>query len=68
VKITYKYEKRYLEGQIHHFRRQVPIDLLLDVSDGMLARELWWTNQQFFPVDIIPPCFSMCIYHLWDEQ
>jgi hypothetical protein len=35
---------------------------------GRIARELWWTNQKFFSVDIIPPWFSMPIYHLGDEQ
>jgi hypothetical protein len=31
------------------------------MTDGRLARELWWTNQEFSPVDIIPPWFSMLI-------
>jgi hypothetical protein len=35
---------------------------------GMIARELWWTNQEFYLVDIIPPWFSMLIYHLGDEH
>jgi hypothetical protein len=35
----------------------------------MIARELWWTNQEFSYVNIIiPPCISMLIYHLRDEQ
>jgi hypothetical protein len=34
---------------------------------GRIARELWWTNQEFCPVDIIPPWFSMLI-RLGDEQ
>jgi hypothetical protein len=29
--------------------------LLLDDFAGRIARELWWTNKEFFPVDIIPP-------------
>jgi hypothetical protein len=33
-----------------------------------IARGLWWTNQELSPVDIIPPRFSMLIYHLGDEQ
>jgi hypothetical protein len=33
----------------------------------MFARELWWTNQEFYPADIIPPWFSMHIYHVGDE-
>jgi hypothetical protein len=32
-----------------------------------IGRELWWTDQDFSPV-IIPPWFSMLIYHLEDEQ
>jgi hypothetical protein len=31
-----------------------------------LKSVLWWTNQ-FSPADIIPPWFSMLIYHLRDE-
>jgi hypothetical protein len=37
-------------------------------SAGRIARELWCTNQKFFPVDIIPPWFSMLSYHLGNEQ
>jgi hypothetical protein len=61
------YEQRYFEGQIHHILCQVP-DLLLDDTAGRTARELLWTNQEFSPVNIIPPWFSMLIYHLGDEQ
>jgi hypothetical protein len=45
----------------------VPPALLLDDSAGGLARELWWTNQ-FSTVDILPPWFSMLMYHQGDEQ
>jgi hypothetical protein len=31
---------------------------------GGIAREVLWTNKEFSPVDIIPPWFSMLIYHL----
>jgi hypothetical protein len=31
--------------------------LLLDDSAGRIARELWWTNPEFYPVDITPPWF-----------
>jgi hypothetical protein len=34
----------------------------------MIAREFWRTNHEFYPVDIIPPWFSMLIYDLGDEQ
>jgi hypothetical protein len=27
-------------------------------------KELWWMNQEFSPVDIIPPWFSMVVYHV----
>jgi hypothetical protein len=63
-KNTSKYEQRCLEGQIHSLLRQVPPDLLLDGSAGRLAREIWWTNEEYYPVDIIPPCFSMLINQL----
>jgi hypothetical protein len=35
---------------------------------GRIARELWWTKQEFSPVDIIPPWLSIFIYLLGDEQ
>jgi hypothetical protein len=31
----------------------VPPALVQDDSAGMIARELWWTNRDFSPVDII---------------
>jgi hypothetical protein len=34
---------------------------------GRIVRELWM-NQKFFSVDVIPPWFSMPIYHPGDEQ
>jgi hypothetical protein len=42
--------------------------LLQDDFAGSIARELWWMNQEFFCVSIIPPWFSMLMYHLGDEQ
>jgi hypothetical protein len=41
---------------------------LLDNSVGRIFRELWWTNQEIFPADIITLWFSMLIYHLGDKQ
>jgi hypothetical protein len=38
--------------------------LLLDDYTGRIAKELWWTNDEFFPVNIHPQWFSMLIYHL----
>jgi hypothetical protein len=35
---------------------------------GRIATELWWTNPEYTPVDIITPWFSMLIYHLGKEQ
>jgi hypothetical protein len=35
---------------------------------GRIDRELWWTNQEFSPVDIIPPWLSMLIYLMGDKQ
>jgi hypothetical protein len=42
--------------------------LLLDDSALRTSGEHWWTNKNVFPVDIIPPRFSMHMYHLGDEQ
>jgi hypothetical protein len=64
VENHFEYEQRYFEEHIHNFHRDVPPDLLLDYSAGRIARELCWTNQEFSTVDIIPPWFSMLIYHV----
>jgi hypothetical protein len=37
---------------------------LLDASACKIWRELRWTTQEFSPVDIIPTCFFMFMYHL----
>jgi len=43
--------------------------LLLDDSADRIARELYWTNQEFSSDDIIvSPWFSMLVCHLGDEQ
>jgi hypothetical protein len=42
--------------------------MLPDDSAGKIDRELWWTNQEFFSVDGIPPMFSMSMHYLQDEQ
>jgi hypothetical protein len=49
------------------FPSPVPPVLLLDDIGG-ISRELWWTIQEFSPVDIIPSWFSMLIYYLGDKQ
>jgi hypothetical protein len=38
------------------------------MSADKIARELWRTDQEVSSVDIIPPRFSMLMYHLGDEQ
>jgi hypothetical protein len=61
-------KERHFAGQIHHFLRQDPPDLQQDDTAGRTARELWWTNQEFSPVDITPPYLSKLMYHLRDVQ
>jgi hypothetical protein len=67
-KNNFEYEQIYFEDEIHLSLRQVPPDLLLDGSAGRIARELWCTNREYSPVDIIPPWFCMLMYHLGDKQ
>jgi hypothetical protein len=39
------------------------------MTAGKIVRELWWTNQEFSPVNlIIPPQLSILIYHLGDAD
>jgi hypothetical protein len=33
--------------------------LLPDDLAGRITRDLWWTNQEFSPVNIIPPWFTL---------
>jgi hypothetical protein len=43
--------------------------LLPEGSAGRIARKFWCINQEFSSVYIIiPPWFSMLMYHLRDEQ
>jgi hypothetical protein len=37
------------------------------MTASRIARELWWTDQEFSPVSIIPPWFSILIYVLEDK-
>jgi hypothetical protein len=60
--------KKYFIGKIQHFLRHVPLPALLDDYTGIFSGRLWWMNQEFSAVDIIPPWFSMLIHHLGDEQ
>jgi hypothetical protein len=45
------------------FPSPVTLALLLDDSIGRITKGLWWTNQEFSPVDIIPRSFSMLTYN-----
>jgi hypothetical protein len=36
------------------------------MTAGRIVRELWWTNPEFHPVDVITPWFSMLIYITWE--
>jgi hypothetical protein len=47
-----------------HFLRKVPPDFLPDGSAARIAKEFWRTNQEFSPVYIIPPRFSIITHHL----
>jgi hypothetical protein len=38
------------------------------MTAGEIARELWWTNHEFSPVDSIPPWISILIFHRKDEH
>jgi hypothetical protein len=60
----FEYEQRYFEGQIHNFLR--PFFLLATRWLLVGLPELWWTNQGFSSVDVIPQRFPMLIYHLGD--
>jgi hypothetical protein len=50
------------------FSSPCPLALQLNDSAGRIFRKLWWMNHEFSHADIIPPWFSMPIYHLVDEQ
>jgi hypothetical protein len=38
------------------------------MNAGRISRELWWTNQEISPVDMIPPWLFVLMYHLEDVQ
>jgi hypothetical protein len=62
-----KYEEKYFVRTNSSFPSPIPPAFLLNVC-GRISTELWWTNQEFYPVGIIPPWFSMLMYHLMDEH
>jgi hypothetical protein len=66
-KLRASMNKNTFHGEIHNFLLPFPL-FLPDDSAGMIARELWWTNQEFSSVDIIPSWFLMLVYHLADKQ
>jgi hypothetical protein len=61
LKILSKYEQRFFTVP-NSFPLPISPVLLLDDFAGRIARELWWMNQEFSPVDIISPWFAMLIY------
>jgi hypothetical protein len=59
--------KNILQGQILIPFSRFPC-LLPDDSTGRIAKEVYWTNKEFSPVDTIPPWVSMLIYHQGNKQ
>jgi hypothetical protein len=64
-----RHVKNYLQVWKQIFRKAKSIIsfarfscLLLEVSVGRITRDLWYKNQEFSPVDIIPARFSMLIH------
>jgi hypothetical protein len=68
VKITCKHEQKYF-ARLNSISLARSSCFLPDGSADVIARELWWMNQEFSYVDIIiPPWFSMFIYHLGNKR
>jgi hypothetical protein len=61
VNITWKVRTKILRKAKFIISFASPFCLLPDNSAGRIAEELWWMNQEFSSVDIIPPRFSMLI-------
>jgi hypothetical protein len=59
VKITWKVQTKILHKAKFIISFTCPSCLLLDDSAGRIVQELWWTNQDFPFVDMIPPWFSI---------
>jgi hypothetical protein len=55
-------------SQNSEFYSPFDLVLLLDDSAHKTPKELWWMNQEFPPIDIIPPWICVLVYHLGDEQ
>jgi hypothetical protein len=58
-----KYSQHQIQHSIHPFSCLLPDD-----SAVRIVTELWWTNQELSSVNDIPPCLSVLLYHLGDEQ
>jgi hypothetical protein len=65
LKIPSKCEQRYFVRP--NIVSPVPPALLLDGFAGRIVRDLWWTEQEFSPVNIIPPWLSI-LFDLGDEK
>jgi hypothetical protein len=63
LKRPLKYERDTSEGKIHYFLRQFHLIFFL-MTAGRITGELWWTNQEFYSVDIIPPWPSVLVISL----
>jgi hypothetical protein len=60
--------KGMLRKKNSSFPSPVPLVLLQVDCAGRIARELWWTNQEIFPVNNIPAWVFMLVYDLGVEQ
>jgi hypothetical protein len=67
VKNLSKNERDTSQNKVGDFLSQVPPNLLLDEHDVRIARELWWTKEEFSPIGTNPPWFSMLSFHLENE-
>jgi hypothetical protein len=59
LNIPSKYEESYIVRPNSSSHSPIPPALQIDDSTGRISRELWETNCELSPVDIIPPLFSM---------
>jgi hypothetical protein len=58
LKITCMYEQKYFVRPNSSFLSPVP-PAYYQMTAGRISRELWWANQDFSSVSIIPPWFSI---------
>jgi hypothetical protein len=38
------------------------------MTAGRIARELWWTNQEFSSLDVVSQWLTILVYYLKDDQ